>query len=76
MDQISIESLIQNSLVLFPLFIWVTVWKGIVLWKSAKNSQKKWFIVLLILNTLGVLDIIYFLFFSKKKTEKVKNDKK
>lgn len=76
MDQITFEGLIQNSLVLFPLFIWVTIWKGIALWKAARNSQKKWFIALMILNTLGILEIVYILFFSKKKTEKVATNQK
>ncbi len=69
MDQLSIQNLIQNSLVLIPLLIWSVVWKGIALWKSARNSHKKWFVALLILNTLGALEIIYILFFSKKKVE-------
>lgn len=52
---------------LWPLMVWSAVWKGIALWKSAKNSSKVWFIVLLITNTVGILEIIYIFFFSKKK---------
>jgi methionyl-tRNA synthetase len=73
MNQLSLEQLLQNSLILFPLFIWMTIWKGIALWKSARNSHKKWFIFLFLLNTLGLLEIIYIFFFSKKVTkEKLK----
>ena len=54
-------------LLIILLFIWQIVWKGIALWKSALNEQKAWFIVLLILNTAGILEIIYILFFEKHK---------
>jgi methionyl-tRNA synthetase len=52
---------------LIPLVIWEAVWKGIGLWKSAKNNQVKWFIAMFILNTVGLLSIIYLKFFQKKK---------
>ncbi len=48
--------------------VWTIPWKGIALWKSAKNGQKAWFIVLFLLNTLALLEIIYIFFFAKKKT--------
>jgi len=59
-----------NALV-FTLFIigalWDVVWKGIALWRAARNSHQIWFIFLLIVNSVGILPIIYILFFSKKK---------
>jgi methionyl-tRNA synthetase len=48
--------------------VWVLPWKGIALWKSARLSHKKWFIVLLIVNTFGILDIVYIYFVAKKYT--------
>jgi methionyl-tRNA synthetase len=39
-------------------------------WKSAKNSQRNWFIVLLVINTFGILEIIYLFYFSNKKSNK------
>ena len=54
-------------LLFIALFIWSLIWKGIALWKSAKNNQRNWFIVLLVLNTLGILEIIYIFHFSKPK---------
>ena len=47
--------------------LWALVWKGIALWISARNGQKYWFAVMLILNTAGILPILYILFFQKKK---------
>jgi uncharacterized membrane protein len=58
-----------------PFIVWELVWKGIAMWKSARHSQLAWFIAILVLNTLGVLPIIYLLFF-QKKTKKVKNNSK
>jgi len=45
--------------------IWSLVWKGFALWKSAKRRQLVWFIVLLIVNTAGILEILYIFLFSK-----------
>ncbi len=51
------------------LVIWEVVWKGIALWRAARNSHRVWFVWLLILNTVGILSIIYILAFSKRKSE-------
>jgi len=49
------------------LTIWDLVWKGISLWKSGRNNQLVWFIALLLVNSIGVLPIIYLLWFQKKE---------
>lgn len=36
--------------------------KGLALWKAARNDQSVWFTVLLVLNTAGVLPLLYLLF--------------
>lgn len=46
--------------------IWSIIWKGVALWKSARYGQKVWFVVMLIVNTVGVLEIIYLAFFQKR----------
>lgn len=51
---------------LIPLAIWEAVWKGIALWKAGRNNQLKWFVAILILNTVGILPIVYLKFFQKK----------
>ena len=45
--------------------IWSIIWKGIALWTSARKTQKIWFVVLLIVNTVGILEILYIFIFSK-----------
>ena len=51
----------------FLLVIWSGVWKAIALWKSARNNHLGWFIALCIINTLGILEILYIYIWSKKK---------
>ena len=41
--------------------------KGFALWRAAKNDEKGWFVVLLILNTVGILPLIYLFLIDKKK---------
>ena len=53
---------------LFVLLIaWSLIWKGIALWKAARAGSKIWFVALLIINTVGILDILYVYVFSKEK---------
>ncbi len=50
------------------LILWTIPWKGVALWKSAQLSHKKWFIVLLFVNTVGLLEMYYIFFVAKKYT--------
>ncbi len=52
---------------LIPLIVWSVIWKGLALWKCGRNNQLAWFIVLLVLNTAGILEIVYLLFFQKEE---------
>ena len=61
------EFILQNSWVLLLIALWTLPWKGVALWKSSRNKQKAWFVVMLILNTLAILEIAYIFYFSKKK---------
>lgn len=64
-------TMVGNFLLLLILIaIWDLVWKGVALWKSARNSQKVWYVLLLVVNSAGILPIIYLLWFQKKKTNK------
>jgi len=51
--------------VVILLAIWDGVWKLIAMWKSARHDQLAWFICLAIFNTVGILPILYILFFQK-----------
>lgn len=58
------------SLAIILIALWTIPWKGVALWKAARNKQLVWFIVMLILNTLAILEITYIFFFSKKEKAK------
>lgn len=47
--------------------LWALPWKAVALWKAAKNSHSKWFIALMFLNTIAILEIIYIFYYSKPK---------
>ena len=47
--------------------LWSLAWKGLALWKAAGKKDAVWFIVLLIVNTLGILEIFYIFVFSKDR---------
>jgi len=56
----------MNPYVLVPLVVWSIAVKGLALWYSARASQKAWFVALLIVNTVGILELVYITFFRKK----------
>lgn len=69
MDSYQITTL--QATMLGVLLVWDLVWRGLALWRAGGNRQKGWFIVLLILNTAGILPIFYLL---TNKAEKRHND--
>ena len=58
--------------VILPILIWSLFWKGCALWIASKNNQKGWFLALLVLNTIGILEIIYIFYIAKKKCADIK----
>jgi hypothetical protein len=46
---------------LIVLAVWELVWKGLALWRAGRNKQ---------LNTAGILEIVYLVFFSHKQLKK------
>ena len=54
------------------LAIWEAIWKGFALWHSARNKQLGWFIIILVVNTVGILPILYLLLARPKKKQQVK----
>ena len=64
---------IRENAFLFALIgIYVTTVKGFALWRAAQLAQKKWFIALLVLNTFGIVELIYLFFISKKYSVEIK----
>lgn len=57
---------IQNPWFAVVALVWTLPWKGVALWRAAQRGEKKWFIALLVVNTLALLEIIYIFIFSKR----------
>ena len=60
-------------IIIIPLAIWSLFWKALALWHSARRGNAIWFVVLLLVNTLGILDIIYLIIAGKLKTGELFN---
>lgn len=70
---IKIAHLLSNPWIAFALAvlaIWVIVWKGTALWKASQKGELAWFIILLVLNTLGILEILYIFWLNKYSLKK------
>lgn len=50
-------------LILLPL---VVALKGYTLWHAAKRNELWWFVALLVVNTMGLLELAYIIFVLKK----------
>ena len=64
------------KIILILAILWSLLWKGIALWKAARNNQKKWFLIILILQSLGILEILYIYIFQREREEKAVEDGK
>ena len=67
MDSVSFGQLtVLNWKIMLLYAVWVFPWKGWALWKAARLGHRKWFIAVLVLNTLAILDIFYIFAVAKK----------
>jgi hypothetical protein len=62
-----VKYLLSLGWLLGLILIWDLIWRGLALWKAGRHNQKIWFIFLLILNSLGILPVVYLLFFQKDR---------
>ncbi|MEK6757962.1 MAG: DUF5652 family protein [Nanoarchaeota archaeon] len=63
-------------ILLIVIIIWEVVWKLIAMWKAAKNNSSIWFVVLAVVNSVGILPILYIFLFSKVSKDIHKSAKK
>ena len=53
------------------LMLWSLFWKGLGLWHSARRGEPWWFVAILLINTAGILEIVYLFGFAKLKLEQL-----
>ncbi len=58
--------------------LWDGVWKLVAMWKAAQRKSKGWYIVLAVINSIGILPIIYLWITKRKEKENntLKNNKR
>ena len=62
------------KIILAILALWAIPWKLYAVWAAVKNGSKKWFVALILLNTFGILEIIYVFYILKKSWTEVRSD--
>lgn len=72
MDVQNISDLIKMLMpLIIILAIWEVVWKLIAMWKAGRNNHLAWFICIALINTVGILPIVYILI-NRKNSESEK----
>jgi len=51
---------LQLVLLIIVILVLLTL-KGLSLWYASRKEQKWWFVILLVINTLGILELIYLI---------------
>lgn len=46
--------------------IWDSAWKGYAIWKAVRRRQYRWIPPLLIVNSVGLLPMLYVFFLAKR----------
>ena len=64
-----------NPILLFVILAWSLYWKGMALWKAAHKNDKNWFVAILIINLVGILEILYIYIFSERKPKIIEEKK-
>lgn len=68
--QLNIPVLSTEALVaLVALLVIITILKGMALWDAARGGKFGWFVALMIINTLGILELVYLTWFSSRHAE-------
>lgn len=50
--------------------LWSVVWKGFALYRAGSLRDKGWFIALFLINTAGILEILYLTVFQHRKSRR------
>lgn len=60
---------LNQTMIIVGITLWSVIWKGLALWKAGRNNNPVIFTILLLLNTVGVADLVYliYLYYKEKK---------
>jgi hypothetical protein len=59
------EKFFTQPIVVIALVLWSIFWKGLALWKAARKGHLTWFIILFLVNTVGLLEIAYVFYLNR-----------
>ena len=62
------------KILLVLIALWSLPWKVYAVWLACKHDHRKWFLVLLLLNTVSILELIYVFYVLKKSWAEIKQD--
>lgn len=57
------QALFEHPEWITAIVIWDGLWKAFALWHAARNRQLLWFILLVVINSVGLLPMAYLAFF-------------
>ena len=60
-----------GAFLLAIIVLWSLFCKGLALWHAARRNDLWWFVAILLINTLGLLEIIYLFGFAKLKASEL-----
>lgn len=60
-----LDQLASYPAVAILFLVWMILWKGLGLWKAARNKHLTWFVIILVVNTVGLLEIAYIFFLNR-----------
>ncbi len=64
-----------SAATIVPLLVWSIAWKGWALWLAARRGELWWFAALLVINSVGILEIFYIFFVAKQSDKESKATK-
>ncbi|MCL2037607.1 DUF5652 family protein [Candidatus Saccharibacteria bacterium] len=64
-----------ETALLVVLIVWALFWKGLALWHAARKKQPWWYVIMIVVNTAGLLEIIYLFGVRKIKPGKLFSSK-
>ena len=65
------HALSNPLMILILVLVWSIPWKGLALWKAARRDQPLWFIALFLVNTAGILEMLYIFIFAPRQPDLV-----